>query len=210
MPQEDLFNPCVLKYDLTKEPSASLVASLQSSRISGVEYLKEKEELRRKDILDEVNSREGLFSRLTQAADQYIVTRGKKKTVIAGYHWFGDWGRDTMISLPGLTLSTGRYKDAEDILLNFSKYVDQGMLPNCFPESNRVLEYNTIDAALWYFEAIPGGRARGVRLANGERIDADAVILNADVAAVAGELFGLEDARRATAAIPRRRDRFQR
>ncbi|HEY9649843.1 MAG TPA: amylo-alpha-1,6-glucosidase [Coleofasciculaceae cyanobacterium] len=99
---------------------------------------------------------------LILAADQFIVNRPlpndpNGKTVIAGYHWFTDWGRDTMISLPGLTLATGRPEIAGSILRTFSQYVDQGMLPNVFPgDGSRPTEeqYNTIDATLWYFEAI--------------------------------------------------------
>ncbi len=74
--------------------------------------------------------------------------------MIAGYPWFGDWGRDTMIALPGLTLATGRLDVAKSILLEFSKHVSQGMLPNRFPEAGTQPEYNTVDATLWYFEAI--------------------------------------------------------
>ncbi len=95
---------------------------------------------------------------LVLAADQFVVERavnGKPgKTVIAGYHWFGDWGRDTMISLSGLTLSTRRYDVAESILRTFGQFVDQGMLPNRFPDAAEMPEYNTVDATLWYFEAI--------------------------------------------------------
>jgi predicted glycogen debranching enzyme len=76
------------------------------------------------------------------------------RTVIAGYHWFGDWGRDTMISLPGLTLVTGRHDVAARILRTCAHFVDQGMLPNRFPDEDETPEYNTVDAALWYFEAI--------------------------------------------------------
>lgn len=76
------------------------------------------------------------------------------KTIIAGYPWFSDWGRDTMISLPGLTLSTGRSEIARLILRTFAQYVNQGMLPNRFPDAGEVPEYNTVDATLWYFEAI--------------------------------------------------------
>ena len=90
---------------------------------------------------------------LAAASDQYLVSRGNEKTVIAGYHWFGDWGRDTMIALPGLTLPTGKYEVARSILRTFAKHVDQGMLPNRFPEAGATPEYNTVDAALWFFEA---------------------------------------------------------
>ncbi|MEL7224317.1 MAG: amylo-alpha-1,6-glucosidase [Cyanobacteria bacterium J06576_12] len=91
---------------------------------------------------------------LTLAADQFIATRATGKTIIAGYPWFGDWGRDTMIALPGLTLATGRTEIARPILLTFSKYLSQGMLPNAFPEQGDTPGYNTVDAILWYFEAI--------------------------------------------------------
>src|SRR6266849_1597106 len=96
---------------------------------------------------------------LILAADQFIVKRSLPeeadgRSIIAGYHWFGDWGRDTMIALPGLTLTTGRADVARKILLAFARYVDGGMLPNDFPDAGGRPEYNTVDAALWYFEAI--------------------------------------------------------
>ncbi len=93
------------------------------------------------------------------AADQFIVARPspadpKGLSVIAGYHWFGDWGRDTMIALPGLTLTTGRPAIARGILRTFARHVDQGMVPNRFPDAGETPEYNTVDATLWYVEAI--------------------------------------------------------
>ncbi len=96
---------------------------------------------------------------LVLAADQFIVKRSLPEeldgcSIIAGYHWFGDWGRDTMIALPGLTLVTGRFDSARQILLAFARYVDGGMLPNDFPDAGGKPEYNTVDAALWYFEAV--------------------------------------------------------
>lgn len=98
-------------------------------------------------------------SHLFLAADQFIVSRATPddpngKTIIAGYPWFGDWGRDTMISLPGLALSTGRPEVARSILRTFARFVSQGMLPNRFPDVGETPEYNTVDATLWYFEAI--------------------------------------------------------
>ncbi|MEA3501276.1 MAG: amylo-alpha-1,6-glucosidase [Actinomycetota bacterium] len=99
-----------------------------------------------------------LLSRLVLAADQFIVRRSSDgeagSTVIAGYHWFGDWGRDTMIALPGLTLATGRHDEARQMLRTFARHVDRGMLPNRFPDDGDRPEYNTIDATLWFFEAI--------------------------------------------------------
>jgi len=99
------------------------------------------------------------INHLVLAADQFIVDRPtaedtQGKTIIAGYHWFSDWGRDTMISLPGLTIATGRTDVARSILRTFAKYIDQGMLPNRFPDTGIQPEYNTVDAGLWYFEAV--------------------------------------------------------
>jgi predicted glycogen debranching enzyme len=95
---------------------------------------------------------------LVLAADAFIVARSVEAqpgaTVIAGYHWFGDWGRDTMIALPGLTLATGRPELAATILRTFARYVDRGMLPNRFPDSGAAPEYNTVDAALWFIETV--------------------------------------------------------
>ncbi|MBF2027521.1 MAG: amylo-alpha-1,6-glucosidase [Oscillatoriales cyanobacterium C42_A2020_001] len=97
--------------------------------------------------------------RLVLAADQFIVNRASAedpqgKTIIAGYPWFSDWGRDTMISLPGLTLETGRPEVARSILRTFARHVDQGMIPNRFPDAGEIPEYNTVDATLWYFESL--------------------------------------------------------
>ncbi|MCU0547744.1 MAG: amylo-alpha-1,6-glucosidase [Leptolyngbya sp. Prado105] len=92
---------------------------------------------------------------LVLAADQFIVNRAPNgKTIIAGYPWFGDWGRDTMISLSGLTLATGRVEIARSILYTFAQHLNQGMLPNRFPDAGEIPEYNTVDATLWYFIAI--------------------------------------------------------
>jgi predicted glycogen debranching enzyme len=97
--------------------------------------------------------------RLVLAADQFVVKRivpGAPEgwSIIAGYHWLRDWGRDTLISIPGLLLATGRFAEARSILKTFSLYTSQGMLPNHLPEPDGVLEYKTADVTLWYFEAI--------------------------------------------------------
>jgi glycogen debranching enzyme len=93
------------------------------------------------------------------AADQFVVAAPAAsdpdaRAVIAGYHWFGPWGRDTMIALPGLTLTTGRPKIAKQILMTAAAFIDEGILPNFFAESGEAIEYNTVDAALWYVEAV--------------------------------------------------------
>ncbi|MDH5635201.1 MAG: glycogen debranching enzyme N-terminal domain-containing protein [Candidatus Bathyarchaeota archaeon] len=94
---------------------------------------------------------------LILATDSFLVNREstKKKTVIAGYHWFEDWGRDSLISLPGLTLVTGRFEDAREILLTFKRYCHNGIIPNRFPDrAGDTPIYNTVDATLWFFNAI--------------------------------------------------------
>lgn len=101
----------------------------------------------------------GWLWQLVLAADQFVVKRDVKdepdgQSIIAGYHWFNDWGRDAMISLPGLTLATGRPELARKILRSYSRYADKGMLPNNFPDNGGTPEYNTVDATLWYFEAL--------------------------------------------------------
>ena len=99
------------------------------------------------------------IQQLVLAADQFIVQRPTPDdpdgcSVIAGYPWFSDWGRDTMIALPGLTLDTGRPQIAASILRTYAGYVSEGMVPNRFPDEGEIPEYNTVDASLWYVEAI--------------------------------------------------------
>jgi len=140
---EDLFCPCVLEFDLAPNQPAVVIAS------TTVHHAGEAAALKTNDI-----GRRGRPDTLTAAAGQFIVRRGPLHTVIAGYPWFADWARDTMIALPGLTLATGRFDVAREILLAFTACLDQGMLPNKFSDVGGPLEYNTIDATLWFFEAI--------------------------------------------------------
>jgi len=134
---------------ILSQPALSASTSLRTSFVEGKD-----------DAVPSGPAREStLVDRLKLAAEQFIVARPTQtnpngRTIIAGYHWFGDWGRDTMISLPGLTLATGRHDVARQILLDFAPYVDGGMLPNYFPEAGEAPEYNTADAALWYVEAV--------------------------------------------------------
>jgi predicted glycogen debranching enzyme len=99
------------------------------------------------------------IQQLVLAADQFIAARplegaAEARTILAGYPWFGDWGRDTMVALPGLCLSTGRPWLARNILRTFARFVSQGMLPNIIPRAGEEPQYNSVDAALWYFEAV--------------------------------------------------------
>jgi predicted glycogen debranching enzyme len=109
---------------------------------------------RREQIAASTVSDDPLVQRLALAADQFIAKREDGYTVMAGHPWFTDWGRDTMIALPGLTLPTGRTEIARGILHEFAQHVDQGMLPNRFPDGNEAPEFNTLDATLWFFEAV--------------------------------------------------------
>jgi predicted glycogen debranching enzyme len=151
---EDLFNPFTLKFDLNKSGTVSVIASLTPQKAGDAPGLREAEVARRNTIVASAPGKTELVQTLTAAADQFIVARNDLRTVIAGYHWFSDWGRDTMIALPGLTLTTGRYDIARSILLEFARHVDHGMLPNRFPDAGERPEYNTVDATLWYVEAI--------------------------------------------------------
>jgi predicted glycogen debranching enzyme len=150
---EDLFNPFVLSFDLRSRRPASIIASTEPRDVTQAVRYRRAEIIRRRKTLIAAPIEDVFAQSLTAASDQYLVSRGDEKTVIAGYHWFGDWGRDTMIALPGLTLATGRYDVARRILRTFAKHVDQGMLPNRFPDAGETPEYNTVDATLWFLEA---------------------------------------------------------
>jgi predicted glycogen debranching enzyme len=150
---EDLFNHGIFSVELKEGDSLGIIISTENPEGRDAKKLLLKEQKRRKDLLKEQPADETL-QQLVLAADQFIVKREESlKTVIAGYHWFTDWGRDTMISLPGLTLSTGRFDDAKKILSAFAHSVNMGMLPNRFQEKEPP-EYNNVDGTLWYFIAV--------------------------------------------------------
>lgn len=109
-----------------------------------------------KGLKDRAGYTDEFANSLVQAADQFIVTREstKNKTIMAGYPWFTDWGRDTMIALQGLTLSTKRFEDARSVLKSFAMYVDKGLVPNVFPDEGLKPMYNTADASMWYFYSV--------------------------------------------------------
>ncbi len=158
-------NLCAGLFQATLQPgrSLTLVASTEAKpRLDGLVAYAERQAReealleRARPCLGEASS---AIERLVLAADQFIVCRSlpgepEGRSVIAGYPWFSDWGRDTMISLPGLTLATGRHELGARILRTFAQFVSQGMLPNRFPDEGQAPEYNTADATLWYFEAI--------------------------------------------------------
>ena len=156
--QEELFNPCVLRFDLNQRPTATLIASTERQSLDAAEQCEQDEIVRRRQIAEHAPVNDFITSPTT-AAGQYIVSRGDQKSVIAGYHWFSDWGRDTMIALPWLALPTGRFDIARSILRTFAQHVDQGMLPNRFPDDGESPEYNTVDATLWIVEAVRSYRS---------------------------------------------------
>ncbi|OPY55734.1 MAG: Amylo-alpha-1,6-glucosidase [Pelotomaculum sp. PtaU1.Bin035] len=123
--------------------------------IAGEELL-EKERYRLKDQEDRAGYDDMLASQLVRASDAFIVRRQStgSKTVIAGYPWFTDWGRDTMIALPGLTLVTKRFEEAREILLTYARQCKKGLLPNCFLDGAEYPVFNAVDASLWYFNAV--------------------------------------------------------
>lgn len=154
---EDVPNNCSMQEDSEKcgsdsneptcgkEQAEAIAAHIIAGQAARMEYLVQK-----------AGYKHELLKRLVLAADNFIVYRKSTnaKTVIAGYPWFTDWGRDTMIAFTGLTLTTRRYEDAKEILYTFSKYVDYGLIPNMFPDDGEKPAYNSVDAALWYFEAV--------------------------------------------------------
>ena len=168
-----LWSPGYFSMDLVQGRYAALTASTESwetIHALSPDRARELERERRRLLVSMADPRAhcGLAAELVLAADQFIITpagrhedrvrahaRGDEiRTVIAGYHWFTDWGRDTMISLEGLTLATGRHTEAGWILRTFAQYVKNGLIPNLFPEGRNEGLYHTADASLWFFHAL--------------------------------------------------------
>ncbi len=151
--KEDLFNPVMLEFDLGRG-AANVVLSTEPKDVNSVAGLLAFEKARRSAIVESSGDEDEYTGLLYAAADQFVVRRGSGHTIIAGYPWFTDWGRDTMVALPGLTISTRRFDVARGILKTFASNVSEGMLPNLFRDDGTTAEFNTVDAALWFFEAI--------------------------------------------------------
>ncbi len=149
---EDLFQPFTLSFDLRR--TATIIVSTEQQNYAKAEEFEQKEIKRREGLIEIAEAKDDFSKQLVLAADQFIVKRGAGETIIAGYPWFSDWGRDTMIALNGLTLATNREGIAKNILREYSKHISKGMIPNRFPDEGETPEYNTVDATLWYFEAI--------------------------------------------------------
>ena len=168
-----LWSPGYFSVDVSKEVSATLVGSTESwelIRALSPEEAQGAEHERRERLLASAapSAREGVAAELVLAADQFVITPSGRqedaarahaageevRSVIAGYHWFTDWGRDTMISLEGLTCTTGRHREAGWILRTFGQYVRDGLIPNMFPDGANEGLYHTADATLWFFHAL--------------------------------------------------------
>ena len=160
---EDLLNHGEFEVSLKVGDVLSIILSTENPEKQDAEKLFVEEVSRRLALIGDKKGNE-LAEQLTLAADQFIVKRNihpsnsdeviEGASIIAGYHWFTDWGRDTMISLPGLCICTGRMDDAKKIIQAFANSVDKGMLPNFFSDGNGVPEYNNVDGTLWYFNAV--------------------------------------------------------
>ncbi len=149
---EDLVSPGLFRWDLSQDEAVLLFGALDTPPLSGRGG---PSQAALRACSAEERRRRGAFpSRLHRAADAYLVHRGRGRTIIAGYPWFGDWGRDTFIALRGLCLATGRLEEARSILLGWSGAVSDGMLPNRFPDHGEAPEFNAVDAALWYVVAV--------------------------------------------------------
>jgi predicted glycogen debranching enzyme len=151
---EDLFHPARFTMTLAAGETGTLTVTASNTEPLPAVQALEQERTRQAALLQLAPDAPESFGQLCLAADQFIVGRQDGLTVIAGYPWFGDWGRDTMIALPGLTLATGRPEIAASILRTFAAFVSDGLLPNRFPDGAEAPEYNTVDATLWYFVAI--------------------------------------------------------
>jgi predicted glycogen debranching enzyme len=136
--------------------TVSFVASVEQSPALDAQTVINKEKQRRQLLINRAGYKEQFLKDLVIGCDQFIVHRQSTdtKTVIAGYPWFTDWGRDTMIAYTGVTLATGRYEDAKEILLTFVRYIKDGLIPNMFPDGNQQPLYNTVDGTLWFFYAV--------------------------------------------------------
>ncbi len=154
---EDLYSPGVIQWTLRPGETVYLCASAEPLDTCRPEAWREAERQRRAQLVAHLPPEDELGRALTRAADQFVV-RGPQggeegRTIIAGYPWFGDWGRDTMISLPGLLLVAGRFDEAKSVLCAFAETTEEGLVPNTFDKSGSGASYNTVDAALWMFIA---------------------------------------------------------
>jgi predicted glycogen debranching enzyme len=147
--REDCWSPGEFVLRLEPGVTAWVRAGLDADAPGPPELLRESERARRRELEALAGPVPSGLEPLVLAADQFLVKRAGKNTVIAGYPWFTDWGRDTMISLPGLTIAAGRPEIARELILTFVEHMQDGLIPNRFPDAGETPEYNTVDATLW-------------------------------------------------------------
>ncbi len=152
--QEDWWSPGEFTFDLESRSISRLALTSEAIDQLDIAALVKREKIRRDTVRQTASAADSLAGDLQRAAEVYLSRRGDRQTVIAGYPWFTDWGRDTFISLPGLCLVTGRLDVAWQIIASFSAHLSEGMVPNRFPDAGEQPEYNTIDASLWFIHAV--------------------------------------------------------
>ncbi|MEI8197803.1 MAG: amylo-alpha-1,6-glucosidase, partial [Phycisphaerae bacterium] len=163
--RDDLWTPGTLMFDLNPGQPSGFICATKPVPFAKQEQLVAAEETRHQQLYQAFAkiappAKDEFLAQLSVAADQFLVRRGvvgaagnREMSVIAGYPWFEDWGRDTFISLPGLTLVTGRWEVARSILATFADHLRRGLLPNRFPDKATTPEYHTVDAAMWFVHA---------------------------------------------------------
>lgn len=151
---EDWWSPGECLFTLTPGTTAELVFTTETIPPLSVTQVMDAERRRRDTLVTSAPTEDELTHRLWVASNAFLVKRAARQTVIAGYPWFADWGRDTFVALPGLCLVTGRYEVARQVIEAFASYVSQGMVPNRFPDIGEQPEYNTIDASLWFIHTV--------------------------------------------------------
>ena len=152
--EEDWWSPGEFTIDLSPASPAFLALTSEPVPSIDVNSLVRSEKARRWKVEAAIPTKDDLARWLWLATEAYLCERGSGQTVIAGYPWFTDWGRDTFMSLPGLCLVTGRYDVARQIIESFAAHISEGMVPNRFPDAEEQPEYNTMDASLWFIQAV--------------------------------------------------------
>ncbi len=152
--QEDWWSPGEWRFHLTPEREQVIALASEPIKELEIEALIQKEQARRTGRSKSLKRPDHIVETLRQAADTFLIQQGPRRTIIAGYPWFTDWGRDTFIALPGLCLVTGRYEVAWRIIESFIPFVSEGMVPNRFPDRGDDPEYNAMDASLWFIHAV--------------------------------------------------------
>jgi len=150
---EDLTSPGIFEWRLRRGDRAVWILKTATSGARESRTTADVERMHERLRATERERRRGFASPIDRAADAYLVQRGSGRTIVAGYPWFTDWGRDTFIAIRGLCIATGRLADARDILVEWAGAVSDGMLPNRFPDRGESPEFNSVDASLWYVVA---------------------------------------------------------